>query len=155
MITKLYKSIITLFLILAFPLNAFAVEDLWGSKGINPDAAPQETPSETSAETPSTDEAVEKEQKIVKDIELYGVNALDPVDILAKMTLQKGSAYSRDIVQTDLKAIYELGYFSENMKAIPINNPDGTVTVKIILEENLPVKDFTIEGNTVVSTEEI
>ena len=153
MIKKLYKSIITLFLILAFPLNAFAVEDLWGSKGINPDA--EQTSAETSEETPSTDEVVEKEQKIVKDIELYGVNALDPVDILAKMTLQKGSAYSRDIVQTDLKAIYQLGYFSENMKAIPVNNPDGTVTVKIILEENLPVKDFTIEGNTVVSTEEI
>ena len=154
---------------MAFPLNAFAFGDFWGKKSIDPDvqekqeieqiqeAAPQETssaPTELHAES-TPQEAVSKEEKIIKDIELYGLNALNPEDILAKMTLQKGSAYSRDIVQTDLKAIYQLGYFSENMKAIPVNNPDGTVTLKIILEENLPVKDFTIEGNTVVSTEEI
>lgn len=48
-----------------------------------------------------------------------------------------------------------MGYFTEKMRAIPVNNPDGTVTLKIILEENAPVTDFTIEGNTVVSTEEI
>ena len=154
---------------MAFPLNAFAFGDFWGKKSIDPDvqekqeieqiqeAAPQETssaPTELHAES-TPQEAVSKEEKIIKDIELYGLNALNPEDILAKMTLQKGSAYSRDIVQTDLKGIYQLGYFSENMKAIPVNNPDGTVTLKIILEENLPVKDFTIEGNTVVSTEEI
>ncbi len=166
---KTHKLIVTLFLLLAFPLNAFAFGDFWGKKSIDPDvqekqeieqiqeAAPQETssaPTELHAES-TPQEAVSKEEKIIKDIELYGLNALNPEDILAKMTLQKGSAYSRDIVQTDLKAIYQLGYFSENMKAIPVNNPDGTVTLKIILEENLPVKDFTIEGNTVVSTEEI
>lgn len=168
---KVYKLIITLLLLFAFPLNAFAIGDFWGRKSIDPDVQEkqemqklQENPQATESEeseakelhTDTTPEqAVDKEQKIVKDIELYGVNALNPEDILAKMVLQKGSAYSRDIVQTDLRAIYQLGYFSENMKAIPVNNPDGTVTLKIILEENLPVKDFTIEGNTVVSTEEI
>lgn len=158
---QFYKSIIALFLVFAFPVNAFAIGDLWGQKGIDPEvqevqeAAAQEfEKTELHADVTPT-EAVNKEQKIVKDIELYGVNALSPIDILEKMTLQKGSAYSRDLVQTDLKAIYQLGYFSENMKAIPVNNSDGTVTLKIILEENLPVKDFTIEGNTVVSTEEI
>lgn len=48
-----------------------------------------------------------------------------------------------------------MGYFTEKMRAIPVNNSDGTVTLKIILEENAPVTDFTIEGNTAVSTEEI
>lgn len=139
---------------IAFPLNALAVGDLWGEKSIDPDM--QKATQSTELHTDSDNEqALNKEEKIIKEIELYGVNALDPTDILQKMLLQKGSAYKRDIVQTDLKAIYQLGYFSENMKAIPVNNPDGTVTLKIILEENLPVKDFTIEGNTVVSTEEI
>ena len=145
---------------LAFPLNALAIGDFWGRKSIDPDVQEKqnvesvETDDEQSTE-PQQESAVEKEQRIIRDIELYGVNALSPEEILSKMILQKGSAYSRDIVQTDLKAIYQLGYFSENMRAIPINNSDGTVTLKIILEENLPVKDFTIEGNTVVSTEEI
>ena len=159
---KFNKLFITLLLLLAFPLNAFAIGDFWGEKSIDPDvqeaqqtqSAPEEQSSEIHAGT-TPDKALAKEERIIRDIELYGVNALSPEDILAKMTLQKGSAYSRDLVQTDLKAIYQLGYFSENMKAIPITNSDGTVTLKIILEENLPVKDFTIEGNTVVATEEI
>ena len=58
-------------------------------------------------------------------------------------------------MQTDLKTIYELGYFTERMKAIPTTNGDGTVSVKIVVEENIPVKDFTIEGNSVISTEDI
>ncbi len=152
---KIYKSVITLFLMLVFPLNALAIGDLWGDKSIDPDVQESATQAKELHADVDPEQAINKEEKIVKDIEFYGVNALDPVDILQKMILQKGSAYKRDIVQTDLKAIYQLGYFSENMKAIPVNNPDGTVTLKIILEENLPVKDFTIEGNTVVSTEEI
>ena len=159
---KFNKLFITLLLLLAFPLNAFAIGDFWGEKSIDPDvqeaqqtqSASEEQSGEIHAGT-TPDKALAKEERIIRDIELYGVNALSPEDILAKMTLQKGSAYSRDLVQTDLKAIYQLGYFSENMKAIPITNSDGTVTLKIILEENLPVKDFTIEGNTVVATEEI
>ncbi len=149
---KFHKLILTLFLLLAFPLNAFAIGDFWGNKSIDPDVQTQENGSVTHSES---DEALNKEEKIIKEIELYGVNALSREDILSKMILQKGSAYKRDLVQTDLRAIYQLGYFSENMKAIPVNNQDGTVILKIILEENLPVKDFTIEGNTVVSTEEI
>lgn len=141
-------------MLVSFPLNAFAIGDLWGNKSIDPDI--QETTQSTELhEDADPTEAINKEEKLIKDIELYGVNALNPADILGKINLQKGSPYSRDLLQADLKAIYQLGYFSENMKAIPVNNPDGTVTVKIILEENLPVKDFTIEGNTVVSTEEI
>lgn len=58
-------------------------------------------------------------------------------------------------MQADLKTIYETGYFTEKMKAIPTTNPDGTVSVKIVVEENIPVKDFTIEGNSVISTEDI
>jgi len=71
------------------------------------------------------------------------------------MKLQAGDTYSRELVQRDLKAIYEMGYFTENMRAIPVNNSDGTITLKIVVTENAPVTDFTIEGNTVISTDEI
>ena len=43
----------------------------------------------------------------IKDIEIYGVNALNTDEILSKMFLQKGSAYKRNLVQSDLKQIYE------------------------------------------------
>ena len=93
--------------------------------------------------------------KYIKDIEIHGANVISPELILQQVKQKKGQIYSRETVQEDLRNIYQMGYFSEKMRAIPVNNPDGTITLKIILEENAPVTDFTIEGNTVVSNEEI
>lgn len=96
-----------------------------------------------------------KEAVYIKDIQIEGTNVIKPEYILNKLQMQRGDAYSRVFVQNDLKNIYQMGFFTDKMKAIPIQNPDGTVTLRIILEENAPVTDFTIEGNSVVSTEEI
>ena len=93
--------------------------------------------------------------RIVKDIEIHGLNVVSPETVLSKMSLKKGDKFDRSAIQTDLRNIYQMGYFTEKMRALPVNNPDGTITLKLILEENSPVTDFTIEGNTVISTEEI
>lgn len=137
------------------PLNAFADETLlWNEIG------DYHLPSATQFghDTPVTSAAISKnanEKKVIKNIEILGNNVIDTSLILQNMQLQKGDTYSKDLIQRDLKSIYRLGYFTEKMKAVPVNNSDGTVTIKIILEENAPVTDFTIEGNTVVSTDEI
>ncbi len=154
---NLYKSTITLFLAIAFPLNAFAIDDLWGGAGIDPDSE-DITPAKIESAIPATGQLTrihDSDERVIKSVELYGVNTLDPDEILSKMSLKEGELYSRDVVQADLKTIYQLGYFTDNMKAVPVINSDGTVTLKIVLEENMPIKDFTIEGNTVVSTDEI
>ncbi len=91
----------------------------------------------------------------INDIEILGSNIIKPDYILSKMSLKKGDLYDKDQMQQDLKTIYRLGYFTERMKAIPVKNSNGTISLKIILEENIPVTDFTIEGNTVVSGDEI
>ena len=91
----------------------------------------------------------------IKDIEISGPNVIKPEYILEKMQMHSGDVYDRNLLQTDLKRIYQTGFFSDKLKAIPIKNADNTVTLRLILEENMPVTDFTIEGNTVVSTEEI
>ena len=106
-------------------------------------------------ETPAVSRTTAKGDKYIKDIEIHGTNVVEPEVILTSIKQKKGEIYNREIVQQDLRNIYQLGYFSEKMRAIPVNNPDGTITLKIILEENASVTDFTIEGNTVVSTEEI
>ncbi|HNW25949.1 MAG TPA: BamA/TamA family outer membrane protein [Candidatus Gastranaerophilaceae bacterium] len=97
----------------------------------------------------------EKEAVYIRDIEIAGVNVIKPEMIMNKLQFRTGDEYSRDMVQNNLKAIYQMGFFTERMKAVPVENPDGTVTLKIYLEENTPVSDFTVEGNEVVSTEEI
>jgi outer membrane protein insertion porin family len=91
----------------------------------------------------------------INDIEILGSNIIKSDYILSKMSLKKGDLYDKDKMQKDLKTIYKLGYFTERMKAVPVKNSNGTISLKIIVEENMPVTDFTIEGNTVVSSEEI
>jgi len=100
-------------------------------------------------------EKLAKEQAIIKDIQIQGANNVANEMIRQQMQLQAGARYSRDLLMNDLKAIYDMGYFTENLKAYPISNSDGTVSIQLVLEENAPITDFTIEGNTVVSTEEI
>ncbi len=91
----------------------------------------------------------------IKDIEILGSNIIRPENIKNVMQLKKGDVYDEELLQQDLSKIFNMGYFTDNMKAIPIRSADDTVTLKILLEENIPVTDFTIEGNTVVSTEEL
>src|SRR5574344_2144878 len=103
----------------------------------------------------STTSTVNPESRKIKDIQILGTTTIDPSIVMQKINLQIGGAYSRDMLQSDLKAIYQLGFFTDKMKAMPIPNDDGTVTIKIMLQENAPISDFTVEGNTVVSTDEI
>lgn len=91
----------------------------------------------------------------IRDIEILGTNVIKPNMILTRMETKKGDTFDAGTVQRDLRTIYQLGFFTDRMKAIPVENVDGTVTLKIILEENIPVKDVTIDGNTVISTEEL
>lgn len=107
---------------------------------------------EEYAEMPTSESA---NVSYINDIEILGANIIKPEYILSKMSLKKGDLYDKEVMQQDLKTIYRLGYFTEKMKAIPIKNANGTISLKIIVEENIPVTDFTIEGNTVVSSDEI
>lgn len=126
------------------PLHTFAADAFWGGDSKTP-----------ASDTASANLSAQKNEKVLKDVEIHGLNVLSPDMIKDKIHLKAGDTYNRDTVQADLRSIYETGYFTEKMRAIPVNNSDGTVTLKLILEENAPVTDFTIEGNTVVSTEEI
>ena len=127
---------------MAFPSNTYAASDFWGESG-----------SSTTSEDTGNYEV--KAPKIIKSVEIHGLNVISPELVMSKINLHEGDEYNKETLQNDLKSIYDLGFFTEKMKAIPVTNSDGTITLKIILEENAPVTDFTIEGNTVVSTEEI
>ncbi len=112
-------------------------------------------PSSTPEENTDTIDSSIKTVPTIRDIEIYGTNVIKPTVVLSKMQLHKGDPFDADMVQRDLKNVYELGFFTEKMKAIPVENADGTVTLKILLEENIPVTDVTIDGNTVISSEEL
>ena len=139
---NLYKLIVPLLVVAMMPLKGFCADDFYK------DESAADKLSGVSAQN-------EQGGRIVKDIEIHGLNVVSPETVLSKMSLKKGDKFDRSAIQTDLRNIYQMGYFTEKMRALPVNNPDGTITLKLILEENSPVTDFTIEGNTVISTEEI
>lgn len=124
------------------PICAYALED-------------EVSDREIMEETPTLESMDNTNLSYINDIEVLGANIIKPDFILSKISLKKGDLYDKDIMQSDLKTIYKLGYFTERMKAIPVKNENGTISLKIIIEENIPVTDFTIEGNTVIATEEL
>lgn len=178
---KLLSAII---LVLLTQTSSFSADDVWGEMGLMDDAVKSNTdyantifdkytsytenqnsntpdytqgkyPTDLSTQSSSGNTSLDKENKTIKNIEFYGLNSIPPQELLEKMQMKQGSEYTRSKMQSDLKTIYETGYFTEKMKAIPSVNGDGTVSIKIVVEENIPVKDFTIEGNTVIPTEDI
>lgn len=116
----------------------------------------------TGAETPAVDKTTASSvasatQKTVyiKDIQIEGANVVKNDYILNKLNIKRGDKYDRDLIQKGLKSVYQSGFFTDKMKAIPVQNTDGSVNLKIILEENTPVTDFTVDGNSAVSTAEL
>ena len=142
------------------PLQSPAQSNFWGDT-VDYEIHDIQPPSATqygygADDSVSTSAAVSTtETRTLKEIEIVGNNVIETSQILDNIPIKAGDPYTRDSVQTSLKAIYQMGYFTEQMKAVPVDNADGTVTLKIIVKENAPVTDFTIEGNTVVSTDEI
>lgn len=174
---------LALILAMTAQTHSLAVDDVWGGMGLSDEAvqynnnyantvfdkytnysdSEKKTPDYTSGRYPtnlsspniSSSAPADKEKRTIKKIEFYGLNSITPQELLEKMQMKEGGEYTRETLQSDLKTIYETGYFTEKMKAIPSKNDDGTVTVKVVVEENVPVKDFTVEGNTVVPIEDI
>lgn len=174
---------LALILAMTAQTHSLAVDDVWGGMGLSDEAvqynnnyantvfdkytnysdSEKKTPDYTSGQYPtnlsspniSSSAPADKEKRTIKKIEFYGLNSITPQELLEKMQMKEGGEYTRETLQSDLKTIYETGYFTETMKAIPSKNDDGTVTVKVVVEENVPVKDFTVEGNTVVPIEDI
>lgn len=141
---NLCKLIIPLVIAVMLPLKGICADDFYKD----------ESASEKIQQA-ETDTRKEPAARVIRDIEVHGLNVVEPEVVLQKLNLKKGDNFDRNVIQNDMRNIYQTGYFTEKMRALPVNNSDGTVTLKLILEENSPVTDFTIEGNTVVSTEEI
>lgn len=165
--------------------GSYAIDDVWGGMGFTEDAVnydnsysntvfdkytkPQETETQKEDSSPFRYPAnltspefaadpvpiLDSDHRTIRTIEFYGLNSVSQDEITQRMQMKEGNEYTRSSLQEDLRSIYETGYFTEKMKAVPSKNDDGSVTIKIVVEENIPVKDFTVEGNTVVSIEDI
>lgn len=91
---------------------------------------------------------------MVKSIEISGNNLVGNNIVIDNMKTKVGSYFNRDEIQNDLKNIYNIGYFTEKIKAVPEAGTDG-IKLRIVVEENAPVTGINVSGNTKVLTEDI
>ena len=88
----------------------------------------------------------------VYSIEIEGNNLISTEEIMQNVKLQPGDPYSVEAVQQNLKSIYDMGYFTDKMRAIPTKVDDKNIKLKIIVQENVPITDFCITGNNSIAT---
>ena len=91
----------------------------------------------------------------IKDVEIYGNNLVETSFIKGQLSLKEGYPFNRKTIANDLNKLYKSGYFTQNIRALPIKLDDGNVKLRIIVEENPPIEGFLIEGNNCLSTYEI
>jgi len=73
--------------------------------------------------------------------------------IISQIASNLGDVFSKENIEKDMKAVYDLGYF----KDVKIKLESFRDGYKVVFEvvENLPIKEISIKGNTVVSEEEM
>ena len=91
----------------------------------------------------------------IKEVEIFGNNLLDTNYIKEQISSQAGDRYNRNVVSSDLRALYNTGYFTQNLRALPIKIDDKNVKLRIVLEENPPVSGFGIIGANSIPNSEI
>lgn len=96
-----------------------------------------------------------KNKQVISAIKIEGNRIIQNNDITNAMKLQVGDVYSPEKIQSCLTEIYNMGWFTERMRAVPVKDKNNNVILKIYVEENRPITEFTITGNSVISAGEI
>ena len=91
----------------------------------------------------------------VDDVKIEGNRLVETDDILKVVKTKRGDKYDREQVVQDLRAINNLGYFDDRSLKVEPQLSNGGVLLKIRVQENAPVSQFSFQGNHVLSTEEI
>ncbi len=121
---------------------------------------------DTIEQTPITEEEITQEEErtyvnddvevvLIKELEIFGNNLLDANYIKEQIKSKEGYQYIRSDVSNDLRTLYNTGFFTQNIRALPIKIDNNNVKLRIVLEENPPVAGFGIVGNNSVSNSEI
>ena len=140
--------------------NNGGVHNIWNRNKNNENQSPQSMPSEDSLwekVQPETKNLQAEKNAATSDIqfgtvEIEGNNLISTEEILENVKIRPGDPYSVDAVQQNMKSIYEMGYFTDKMRAVPVKVDDKTIKLKIIVQENIPITDFTITGNDSIAT---
>lgn len=99
--------------------------------------------------------AQEVEGREVAEIRVEGNKEVPTESILMVMDTKPGMPFSIVRLRSDLKAIYDMGFFAQEPVALPMLTPEGRIILVIRVFENPVVKDVVFEGNTAISSEKL
>jgi len=73
--------------------------------------------------------------------------------IISQIASNLQDVFSKENIEKDMKAVYDLGYFKD--VRIKLESFRDGYKVVFVVVENLPIKEISIKGNTIVSEEEM
>lgn len=114
----------------------------------------EEKTTDTSADTEYTQDN-ENTAVYIQQVEILGNNIIETSFIEQQISSKEGYLYDRKSISKDLNNLYKTGHFTQNIRAVPLKTEEGGIRLRIIVEENPPIKGFTVEGNNTVATKEI
>ena len=94
-------------------------------------------------------------QRVVVDVEISGNTVLSDYEVIrqAKLLTRIKNKTTKEMLETDLKSIYSLGYFSEvNLNFLEKQN--GLI-VEFTVVENVPVSKISFAGNSLFPNQEL
>lgn len=110
---------------------------------------------EAEEELEQTKKVIPPENAVyIKEIKISGNSLVKTEEILNAISTKEGMIYDKELIKVNLREIYNMGYFSDKLKAVPTIVEDGVI-LHIQVEENIPIVGFVVKGNEVVTTKEI
>jgi outer membrane protein insertion porin family len=138
------------------------VSQAWAQEALAP--ADDVTPLEETSPTPLSEFAPDQVRAArnqrydqgltINKINIEGNKLIQTDRIKDSMIIRPGSLYSKTTLKDDLRRIYDLGYFTEKIKAVPVSTSEGIV-LRIVVQENAPVTGVHIDGNTIIEDSEL
>ena len=101
----------------------------------------------------NSEETPDLEGKIISGVRIEGLKLLKPDVVQSKIKI--GSFFNEELIQQDLQRIYATGFFTDRMSVEPILKSDDTVELVFTVQENIPVTEVSVIGNTVISSMEL
>ncbi len=89
----------------------------------------------------------------ITSIEIRGVNILDPDVILLRMRMQEGDVFEPEMLNEELRRIFDLGYFDD--VRLEVNDTPQGKEVLIIVEEKPLIQNINIQGASNVKERDV
>ncbi|MCC8193910.1 MAG: outer membrane protein assembly factor BamA [Deltaproteobacteria bacterium] len=94
-----------------------------------------------------------KRRELIAEVEIRGTRVLDPDVVLMRVNTRKGDVLDLNAIDTEVKRIWDLGYFSDVSAAVE-PRPDGLHLVYTV-QEKPRIESIVVEGNSDIDADDI